>query len=499
MPLPPSSKPWPPWFFPISPTDPPMTPPIHNVAIVGGGIAGLAAAHALITSNPSLDVALIEGQRHLGGKILTEVIDGFVIEGGPDSFISYKPWAVELCHKVGLSDRLMGTNREQTQTYILYRGRLIELPEGLMSLAPTRLVPFLRSPLFSPTAKLRMGLDLIIPKRSDPSDESLAGFVRRRLGQEAVDKLAGPLLAGIYAGDPERMSLNATFPQFAEIEQKYGSLIRGMLARRREARTKPSSSPYTMFVTLSGGLRELVEALAGRLKGVSLLTGVRAINLAQKEGSGYDLRLENGKTLSAEAVVLATPAFTTAELLEGLDGALIEQLRAIPYVSSATVSLAYRRDGFSHPLNGFGFVAADNGPPKIMACTWTSTKFPHRAPSDHVLLRCFVGGAGREEVVDLPEPALVQLVRENLQSALGITQEPVLTKVYRWLRANPQYEVGHLERVGSIEERLHQYPGLFLAGAAYRGVGIPDCIRSGTQAAQGVLDYLKRVRRATHH
>lgn len=477
-----------------------MTPPVHNVAIVGGGIAGLSAAHALMTSNPSLDVVLIEGQRHLGGKILTEIVDGFVIEGGPDSFISYKPWAVDLCHKAGLSGRLMGTNREQTQTYILHRGRLIELPEGLMSLAPTRFLPFLRSPLFSPLGKLRMGLDLIIPKRSNPRDESLAGFLRRRLGQEAVDRLAQPLLAGIYAGDPERMSLTATFPQFSEIEQKHGSLIRGMLARQREmTRMAKPSSPYTMFMTLGGGLRELVEALTQQLERVRFLTGVRAIDLARQKGAGYDLALEDGKILSAEAVVLATPAFAAAELLQGLDEVLAKQLRAIPYVSTATVSLAYRRVGFPHPLNGFGFVVAGRRPQQIMACTWTSTKFPHRAPSDHVLLRCFVGGAGREEEAFLPEQALVQMVQDNLKTALGITQEPVLAKVYRWLQANPQYEVGHLERVDSIEERLHPYPGLFLAGAAYRGVGIPDCIRSGTQAAQGVLDYLEGDQKTAHH
>lgn len=476
-----------------------MTPPIHNVAIVGGGIAGLSAAHALMTSNPSLDIVLIEAQSRLGGKILTEVVDGFVIEGGPDSFISYKPWAVELCHKVGLSGRLMGTNREQTQTYILHQGRLVQLPEGLLLLAPTRLIPFLRSPLFSPMGKLRMGLDLIIPKKNDTRDESLAGFSRRRLGQEAVERLAGPLLAGIYAGDPERLSLAATFPELAELEQKYGGLIRGMMARRRETARMAAQSSYTMFMTLTGGLKDLVEALTLQLAPVRLLTGVRAINLAQKEGSGYDLALEDGKILSAEAVVLATPAFAAAELLQGLDEVLAKQLHAIPYVSTATVSLAYRRVGFPHPLNGFGFVVAGRRPQQIMACTWTSTKFPHRAPSDHVLLRCFVGGAGREEEAFLPEQVLVQMVRKDLQSALGITEEPVLAKVYRWLQANPQYEVGHLERVDSIEERLRPYSGLFLAGAAYRGVGIPDCIRSGTQAAQGVLDYLERDRKTAHH
>jgi oxygen-dependent protoporphyrinogen oxidase len=473
-----------------------MTQPMHTVAIVGGGIAGLSAAYALAAAMPSADIVLIEALPKLGGKILTEVINGFVIEAGPDSFISYKPWAIELCHKLGLAHRLMGTNRDQTQTYVLYRGRLIVLPEGLMGLAPTRLAPFLFTPLFSPLGKLRMGLDLIIPKKKDTMDESLAGFVRRRLGREAVDILARPLLAGIYAGDPERMSLQATFPQFAEIEQKHGSLIRGMLARRRDtAGTASSSTSYTMFMTLSGGLGELVETMTRKLSTARIMTGIRVKTLTPRKESGYDLALENGSSLSARTVVLATPAFVTAELLKDLDPGLTEPLNAIPYISTATVTLAYRRTGFGHPLNGFGFVVAGRGPQTMMACTWTSTKFPHRAPSDHVLLRCFVGGAGREEIAEQSEPELIRMVRENLRSAMGITQEPVLARVYRWLKANPQYEVGHLDRVSSIEAGLSRHPGLFLAGAAYRGVGVPDCIRSGTLAAQKVLDYLKTTER----
>ena len=469
-----------------------VTEPLHSVAVIGGGIAGLAAAHAMTTINPSLDIVLVEAQHRLGGKILTETVDGFVIEGGPDSFVSYKPWALELCQKVGLGDRLTGTNKDQSTTYIFHRERLIPLPEGLMLLAPTRLIPFARSPLFSMMGKLRMGMDLLIPRRNEPGEESLAGFVRRRLGGEAVERLARPLLAGIYAGDPERMSLKATFPQFSELEKQYGGLIRGMLARRRQMAQK-APSPYTMFMTLRGGLGELVETLVKQSHRVQLLTGVQAIRLSYRKNSGYDLTLANGKVLSAQALVLATPAFVTAELLEGFDGVLARELRAIRYVSTATVSLAFPRKGFPHPLNGFGFLVSGKRLGPIMACTWTSTKFPHRAPMDHVLLRCFVGGEGREEAAELSEEALIRMVWEGLQTALGMSENPVLVKVYRWLKANPQYDIGHLERVEAIEKQLSHYPGLFLAGAAYHGVGIPECIQSGTKTAQAVLAYLKMV------
>ena len=468
--------------------------PIYDAVIIGGGITGLSAAHTLAQAKPSLNIAVVEAEEKLGGKIITDLVDGFVIEGGPDSFVSYKPGALELCRELGLESRLMGTNREQRTSYILYRGRLIELPEGLTLLAPTRLIPFMRSPLFSIMGKLRVGLDLVIPRRNASNDESLADFVRRRMGQQMIDRLAGPLLAGIYAGDPERMSLRATFPQFAELEEKHGSLIRGLLARRREMRrgSQPESA-HTMFMTLQGGLRELVEALVKKLEGrAQLLTAHRVMGLTpQEKQSGYELSFENGQVLSAKAVILATPAFVTARFVAGMDPELAKQLLGIRYVSTATVSIAFQRKGFPHPLNGFGYVVALEQARQIMACTWTSTKFPHRAPHDHVLLRCFVGGAGQEETVEIPDAGLVRLVLDNLRSSLGIHQEPVLTKVFRWQKANPQYDVGHLDRVDAIEGRISKFPRLFVAGAAYRGVGLPECIRSGKGAAQAALSCLK--------
>ncbi|MBI3610160.1 MAG: protoporphyrinogen oxidase [Nitrospirae bacterium] len=474
-----------------------------KVIIIGGGITGLAAAYTLQElarkNQAPVSFTLLEGQPRLGGKILTDTDTGFVIEGGPDSFISQKPWALELCRQLGLKDRLTGTNREQTATYILHHGRLVNLPEGVMLLVPTRLGPFIKTPLFSPLGKLRMGLDWIIPKKQTAEDESLAGFVRRRLGQEAVERLAEPLLAGIYAGDAEQMSLAATFPQFMELEQRYGSLIRGMLARRREMRertpsgtgTSPGTIPTTMFMTLKGGLSELVAALVSKLDRNSLMIGAEVERIHWKSGlSTYHVRLKDGTALTADAVIAASPAYVTADLLAETDATLVRMLREVPYVSTATVSLAYQKAGFRHPLNGFGFVVPRREDRSIMACTWTSTKFPHRAPGDQVLLRCFVGGAGREEVVGLSEKDLVNRVRDDLRAIMGITEDPVLSRVYRWEKANPQYPVGHLDRLAGIDDRLTRLPGLFLAGAAYRGVGVPDCIRQGNEAAERAFKYL---------
>jgi oxygen-dependent protoporphyrinogen oxidase len=468
-----------------------------RVVILGGGITGLSTAYHLQEQirdeRLTATVSLLESDQRLGGKILTEVRDGFIIEGGPDSFISQKPWAMELCHKLGLSAHLERTNTHQTQTYVFNNGSIIPLPNGLMLLAPTRLMPFLKTPLFSWPGKLRMGLDLLLPSKKADEDESLAGFVRRRLGQEAVDRLAGPMMAGIYAGDPERMSLKATFPQFAEMERNHRSLTLGMLARRRETmESGPRSAgpPPTMFMTLRGGLIELVDTLTRRLDRVELVTGRKAVGL-RREGGRSRLTLSDGMMIEADAVVFTTPAYVTAELIEPLDPSIAQELRGIPYVSTATVSLAYRKEGFGHPLNGFGFVVSDGQNRKIMACTWTSTKFPHRAPADHLLLRCFVGGARQERLAQLPEEELVRMVREELRDILGIAAQPVLARVFRWDRANPQYEVGHLDRVARIEKALASHAGLVAAGAAYRGIGIADCIRQGQEAAARVVASLR--------
>lgn len=477
-----------------------MNTPVKKAVIIGGGITGLTAAYILQEKAKDnglpLSLTLVESEPRLGGKILTDRENGFVIEGGPDSFISQKPWGIDLCVRLGLKERLNKTNREQTSTYILNHGRLVSLPEGIMMMVPTRLGPFIKTPLFSLAGKLRMGMDLFLPKKSSEEDESLADFVERRLGREAVERLAEPLMAGIYAGDAHQMSLASTFPQFADMEKQHGSLIRGMLARRREMQTRGSSgktSPWTLFMTLKNGLSELVETITKKLDPKSVITGSGAERIHWKPGlSIYHVRLQNGTVLEAHSVISTAPAFVTAGLMAETDATLVRSLNEIPYVSTATVTLAFRKKGFTHPLNGFGFVVPRGENRNIMACTWTSTKFSHRAPEDSVLLRCFLGGAGREEIVSQPDDEILTRVRKDLKETMGITNEPILSKIYRWEKGNPQYLVGHQDRLADIEDRISRFPGLFLAGAAYRGIGIPDCIRQGQDAADRAFLYLTR-------
>ncbi len=509
---------------------------MKQVIIVGGGIAGLATAYYLqkqaTDAGIELEYTLIERDTEFGGKITTAHRDAFVIEGGPDSFITQKPWALQLARELGLSDQLLGTNDEQRKVYVLVDGRLVELPDGVMLVVPTKMMPFVTSPLISWPGKLRMGLDLVIPPRKDDSDESLADFIRRRLGQEALDKIAEPLMAGIHVADPERLSLQATFPRFIDIEQKHGSLIRGMLRRKmergkgkredgrgkrekgekgkKEIREKGNTqyairavlSPskgntQSLFMSLRGGLSELVEALTDHLETHgTLLAGrrVERVDFRPEAPFAYSVELDNGSTLQADAVVLATPAFVTANLVEDFNPELAAGLREIRYVSTATVSLGFRKSDFSHPLDGFGFVIPSSEGRKIAACTWTSTKFDHRTPDDHVLLRAFVGGAHDEHLVDLDDEAMIQMVREELADIMGVTAEPEIAVIFRWHKGNPQYDVGHLERVAKLEAMCES--GLLLAGSAYRGVGIPDCVHNGQRTAEAVFNYLTEISEA---
>jgi oxygen-dependent protoporphyrinogen oxidase len=463
-------------------------PAAIDVAVIGGGIAGLSTAYYLqqATRDAPHPTAVIVFERDArpGGKIVTDRPAGFVIEGGPDAFITQKPVAYELCRALGLGDRLIGTNDARRKVYVLAGGRLHPLPEGVRLIAPTRLGPFLRSALISPWGKVRMGLDLLLPGRPAPGDESLAAFVRRRLGREALDKLGEPMLAGIHVGDPARLSLRATFPQLAEMERRHGSLIRGT----RAARPAPPdpNRPATMFLALREGMAELPAALAAHLGPGVVRTAVEVVRMVRTgagDGSGYRLHLSSGEQIMARQVVLATPAPGAARLLAVDAPDLAAALGAIRYVSSATISLGYRAADLPRPLDGFGFVVAAREPTRLLACTWTSTKFDHRAPQDHVLLRAFVGGAHHAELVDLPDAALLALAREELRTILGITAPPVVSRIFRWPQANPQYDVGHLERVARIERLAAAQPGLYLTGSAYRGVGIPDCVRGAKATA----------------
>ncbi len=470
-----------------------------KVIIIGGGMTGLACAWFLQeksrAAGRSLDCTVIEAGPRWGGKISTERIGDFIVEGGPDSFITQKPQALELCKTLGLADQLIRTNSAEKTIYILTRGQLIPLPTGVSLLVPDRLGPFLRSPIISMAGKLRMGLDLLIPRQGKgngtiqiPQDESIASFVRRRLGEEALHQIAEPILAGIYAGDVEQLSIMATFPQLRALEQTHGSLIWGIWMQRWDAtrqKKPPGSGEWTLFVKPRAGLSSLVEALTHKLDGVTLRTGTKVMAI-QPTQDGHSVHLE-GETRVADVVVATVHAHTAADWIEAWDFPLSELLRSIPYVSSASVSMGFKKSEVAHPLNGFGFVVPRSEGRKIMAATWSSTKFPGCAPPGHVLIRAFLGGVHQEGMVAQDDETLLANVRDTLRDILGIHAPPVMTHVSRWMKANPQYHVGHLARVAQIEKQAATHPGLFLAGAPYRGVGIPDCIRQGEETANKIL------------
>ena len=465
---------------------------MKRVVIIGGGIAGLAAAYRLTQTAPDLAITLIESDPRLGGKILTERTDGFIIEGGPDTFLSLKPRGLGLCRELGLENRLHGTNEKIRRTYVMRGNKLHELPEGLTGLIPSRFGPMTKTGLISPLGKLRMGLDYLIPPRSLNGDESLAAFVKRRLGRELYDRLIEPLMGGIYAGDGEQLSLAATFPQLRQTELEHGGLIKGMLAAKKKAPpSKPGSKKWSAFLTPTTGLAEIVEALEARLNGANaeIRCGTRVVGI-EAASPGYQARLESGESLPADAIIFATPAFITADLISNLDSQLSNTLGAIPYVATATVSVAYPLADIPRPLDGYGYIIPRAEERPILACTWTSTKFPHRAPEGFGLIRAFVGRAGQEGALDVDDDDLLKLVRDELRRALGITTPPVLHRIFRWPKAMPQYTLGHLDRLTVIDQRLAAHPGLFVAGNAYRGIGIPDCIASGEAAADKARVFL---------
>lgn len=473
-----------------------------HVAIVGGGVTGLATAHALALDQRARELGvrctLVEQEPRLGGKLLTERIGGCLVEAGPDSFLATKPWAANLCRALGLGGHLIGTLPGQP-VYVAFRGALHPFPEGLALGVPSRIAPLVRTRLLSPLEKLRVGCDLVLPRRRESTDETMGAFIRRRLGDAVVARLAGPMLAGIYAGDADALSLRATFPQLLDWEAGHRSLVMAAMARRKQMAAAASGSPSPMFLSLTGGVGELVEALVAALGGpggndiTRLVTGrsvVRLVPRVERGRATYSLHLDDGGTIIADGVVLTVPAFASAALLEPLAPRVASMLGAIPYVSTAAITLAFKRQEVRHPLVGHGFVVARDEPLEITACTWVSSKWPRRAPPDLVLLRCYLGAAGRESVLEGDDGRLVSLVRRDLRSTLNLDASPVFARVARWPNSMPQYLAGHLDRLDAIGTELQSFPNLAIAGAGYGGIGIPDCIRQGTAAAGGVLDRL---------
>lgn len=476
-----------------------MTRP-RTVVIVGGGISGLATAFALLerasTAGLSLRCTILDAGSSWGGKIVTHRVGDIVTEAGPDSFLSQKPAALDLCTKLGLADQLINTNETVKKACVLYKGRMHDLPEGLLSFVPRPLKPFLRSGLLTWTGLVRMGLEIAVPPGPSTGDESLADFLRRRFGLQAYERVLEPLMAGIYAGDAEQMSLRATFPRFLELEQRHGSVVRGMMEAKKTASVASSGQVRrTMFVSLKNGLGDLVAALTQRLteQGAELQLGTRveALRVRSHELGRwmYDLILHDGSAFSAESVVLATPAYVSSDLLRPLSPIAGGVLDLIPYASTATIAMAFPRALMSG-IEGFGFIVPRAEQRDLIAATWTSIKWPHRAPADQLLVRCYVGGVGREDILQLDDAALTAKVRAELSALCGITADPSYTEVNRWWRAMPQYTLGHLERLAQLDAAVSRYPGLVLTGAGYRGVGIPDCIRDGAIAAERVVQDL---------
>ena len=473
-----------------------MNQPSNKIVIIGGGISGLTTAYYLQKEakrlNRAIHITVVEKEAQLGGKIATHRQDGFIFEGGPESFVTRKPEAWELCQELGLQERLVGTT-SSGKNYVLRNGRPAIVPSGPGS--------FLATPLLSAKGKLRLLKEPFVPRRSNPADESLGSFLRRRLGDEMVDNIVKPAIGSVYLGDVDAMSVQVSFGRFAEMEQAHGSVVKGMFALMKEKRAERKASGEARppkkpaFATLQGGLMELVNTLAEQIEGEILLeTAVSALhyNPAHSHAQPYSLALSNGRSLHADGVVLATPTFVMADLLEGLvETAVTEQLRAIPYNPVTTVNVAFNRSEIDDPFDGFGVVVPDSEASQLLAVEGMSAKFPHRAPADQFVLRAFVGGQKQPALASLPEPELISLVRQELSQIFGISARPTHTYVQRWLPANPQPPVGHLAMIAAVETSLAaQLPGLYLTGAGLRGQGIPDCIRQSRNLVEQMQQQL---------
>jgi oxygen-dependent protoporphyrinogen oxidase len=438
-----------------------------DVVVIGGGIAGLSAAYEI--ERRGRTVRVLEASSRPGGVIRTERFDGWVIDGGPDALLVHKPAAVDLCRELGIADRLIPTLTPRT-AFVLHRGRLHALAEGSFLGFPITLGSFVRSSLFSVSGRIRMAREAFVPPNAPPGDESIAAFVRRRFGAEAVDRLADPLLAGIHAGDAERLSVRALFPRLADAERTSGSVVRAL----RALHFRPS--PQGAFVSLPGGTGELVDALAASLDPATIACGRRATTLGA--GDGYTVESEAGP-VRTRAVVVAAPAHAAASLVRRLDPSLATLCEGVRYASTATVCFGYRREQVAAPLRGSGFVVPRSEGRALLACTWVTSKWPGRAPDGHVLLRGFLGGGRDPRRLDAEDAELVRTARGELAALLGITGNPVLTRLFRWTRQSPQYEIGHLGRLAGIDSRLASHPGLFVTGSGFRAIGIPDCIADG--------------------
>jgi len=464
---------------------------MKRIAIIGGGISGLSAAFFLeqrrLAGIP-LEYILFEASPRFGGVIFTERVDDCLVEAGPDSFLTEKPEASELCRDLGITDQLLGSNDSQRKTYILVNGKLIAIPDGLAFMIPTKVFPAALSPLFSWHTKLKMAREWFHPPLEVKSDESVASFVERHYGKDMLDRVADPLLSGIYGGDASQLSVKAVLPRFVEMQARCGSLSKAVIKNRSQAIEK-SSRP--IFTSLKDGMQELVSALLLRIPASSIHSSA-PIQSVSSVSSGWRVSWKEN-TEQFDSVILAVPSYVTAKLLDSPIANLASELRGIQYSSSVTVALGFDRKVREFLPAGFGYLVPRGEGKRVLAVTFVHNKFPHRAPEDRALLRCFLAGTRDESVLGLSDDEILQTVGKELREVLGIKAEPGFTRIYKWKAAMAQYNVGHLERLQRIEILRTQLPGLFFAGNAHNGIGIPDCVRSGQQAASQALGVARHV------
>ena len=473
----------------------------RRIAVVGGGISGLTAAYTLAQARERgapVSEILIDADNRLGGVVRTDHLEGFVLEGGPDSFISEKPEAAALCREMGLGDSLIGSNDGERLTYILHNGNLVTLPEGLMLLAPTRIRPILNSPLLPLSSKLMVATEwFVTPTKPRDTDESIATFVRRHFGKAMLENIVDPLLAGVYGGEANSLSVEAVLPRFREMENQYGSLVRGALAasrRMKKAAKKKEGGDQTinsLFVTLKNGLGDLIQALESRLDPARIHLGQRVVSIERTEHhwkSPYRIRCEGDQAHEADTIILALPVHACAAFFSFLNKESADAFRAVPYSSAITVNLGFDEAVAAGLPPGFGFLVPAKERSRLLACTFVHNKFPHRAPPGKALLRCFLGGSRDPDVMELTNNEILLLVRRELRNILGLDTQPMFSLVSRWPSAMAQYNVGHEDRIMRIASLIEKYPRLYLAGNAYSGIGISDCIRTGRAAAERALD-----------
>ena len=482
---------------------------MKRVIIIGGGVAGLGAAYKMkraASEGHGVEFFLIEKDRRLGGKIQTEIVPDpsgegrFIVDGGPDCFLTEKPACHRIAKLMGIFEDELPTDDSRKRTWILSRRKLHQMPDGVMMFAPTKFVPFATTGLFSWSGKIRMAMDLFIPpKKILPeglNEETLESFVVRRMGRECLDRLAEPLVGGVHASDPAQMSLAATFPRLLEMEQKYGSLTKAFIAARRKVEemrrkypARPGEKRRTFFTSFAKGMQQLTDRMADAAGRGRMQTGAAVVSLDRTGGGGWIARLSDGSTIEGEGVIIATESWAAEPLIRPHDHAIADALAGIQASSSATISIAFNENDVGFDLNAFGVLCPLVECRALMAATYSSTKWPGRAPPGRVLLRGFVGGPHNQKIMERSDEELIQTVVAEFREILGLspTAKPIFSRIFRWHLGMPQYTIGHLERVARIEERSLGIPGLAFAGGSYRGVGVPNCIESGERAVSKVL------------